>query len=44
MEIIESIFDSLDKHHEGQISSNNLNMESLNANMIHLFEPIFEAI
>ena len=41
-EIVEGIFDTIDKHHEGKISMNNLNLEDLSANMIEFFDPIFE--
>lgn len=43
-QIIGQIFDELDKNHEGKIGKNNINFDNLTANMIHLFEPIFEQI
>ena len=43
-QIISQLFDELDKNHEGKIGKNNINFDNLTANMIHLFEPIFEQI
>jgi len=43
-EILESIFDSIDKNNEGKISIDNLNLEDLSANIIKFFDPILEQI